>query len=119
MRVYIPTTASTISQLLLGSASFDEYLAPEQFDFVDFDVEVDQEEQEHLVSQLAAMDSLELNQGKLALVIAADLQDEQLNGEAIELKFSQVAALLYSEDGEELSWYAPEEITFKLNELQP
>jgi hypothetical protein len=37
-----------------------------------------------------------------------------LNGDAISLNFNQVAALLISEDGEELSWFAPEEISHLL-----
>jgi hypothetical protein len=50
-------------------------------------------------------------------VIAADLDEEQLNGESITLTFKQVAALLHSLDGEELSWFAPEEIAHQLDGL--
>ena len=81
----------------------------------EFDGGVDEEEREHLVSLLAAEDAIELNQGKTGFVIAADLSEEQLNGEAINLNFKQVAALLISEDGEELSWFAPEEISHQLD----
>ena len=112
MRVYVATTPDEVKELLAGSATFDEYLAPAQFDF---DAGVDEEAQEHLISLLAAEDSIALNQGKFGLVIAADLQDEQLNGESITLDFKQVASLLYSEDGEELSWFAPEEIRFQID----
>ena len=62
-----------------------------------------------------ADDSIELNQGKAGLVIAADLQEEQLSESAFSLRFSQVAALLYSVDGEELSWFAPEEIEHQID----
>lgn len=111
MRVYVATTPDQIKALLAGSVTFDDYLTPEQFEF---DAGVDEEEREHLISLLAAEDSLELNQGKVGLVIAADLEDEQINGEAITLNFKQVAALLQSEDGEELSWFAPEEIAHQV-----
>jgi hypothetical protein len=114
MRVYVATTPDGIKELLTGSATFEDYLTPAQFEF---DANVDEEEQEHLISLLAADDSLELNHGKFGLVIAADLNDEQLNGEAIELKFNQVASLLHSTDGEELSWFAPEEIAHKIGEF--
>lgn len=114
MRVYVATTPKALKELLAGSATFDEYLTPEQFEF---DAGVDQEEREHLVSLLAADDSLDLNQGKVGLVIAADLDEEQLNGESITLTFKQIAALLHSVDGEELSWFAPEEIAHQLGSL--
>jgi hypothetical protein len=61
MRVYVATTPEAVKELLVGSATFDEYLTPEQFEF---DAEVVEEEREHLISLLAADDSLELNQGK-------------------------------------------------------
>jgi hypothetical protein len=111
MRVYVATTPELINTLLTQAVTFDEYLTPEQFEF---DAGVDEEEREHLVSQLAADDSLELNQGKAGFVIAADLKEDQLNGESISVTFNQVAALLYSEDGEELSWFAPEEIKHQI-----
>jgi hypothetical protein len=114
MRVYVATTPEAVKELLVGSATFDEYLTPEQFEF---DAEVVEEEREHLISLLATDDSLELNQGKFGLVIAADLDEEQLNGESITLTFKQVAALLHSLDGEELSWFAPEEIALQLDGL--
>jgi hypothetical protein len=112
MRVYVATTPEAIKALLVGPATFDEYLTPEQFEF---DSGVDEEEREHLISLLAAEDSIEMNQGKAGFVIAADLNDEQINGEAITLNFKQVAALLHSEDGEELSWFAPEEIEHQIS----
>ena len=79
------------------------------------DQRADEEEREHLVSLLAADDALELNGGKIGLVLAADLSESQLNGAAITLKFSQIASLLISEDGEELSWFAPEEIAHQID----
>lgn len=111
MRVYVATTPELINTLLTQAVTFDEYLTPEQFEF---DAGIDEEEREHLVSQLAADDSLELNQGKAGFVIAVDLKDDQINGESISIAFNQVAALLYSEDGEELSWFAPEEIKHQI-----
>ena len=113
MRVYVAATPEAVKRLLSGAVTFDEYLAPEQFDF---DQGVDEEEREHLVSLLAADDALELTGGKIGLVLAADLADEQLDGAAITLNFSQVASLLISEDGEELSWFAPEEIKHQIDE---
>lgn len=112
MRVYVATTAAAVKQLLSAPVTFEEYLTPDQFEF---DAGVGEEEQEHLISLLAADDSIELNQGKAGLVIAADLQEEQLSESAFSLKFSQVAALLYSVDGEELSWFAPEEIEHQID----
>ena len=112
MRVYVASTPEQIRELLQATVTFEEYLTPYQFEF---DGGVDEEEREHLVSLLAADDAIELNQGKAGFVIAADLSEEQLNGEAITLNFKQVAALLISEDGEELSWFAPEEISHQID----
>ena len=114
MRVYVATTPEAIKELLHATVTFEDYLTPEQFEF---DAGVDEEEREHLVSLLAADDAIELNNGKSGFVLAADLQDDQLNGSAITISFNQVAALLVSEDGEELSWFAPEEIAIQLEHL--
>ena len=107
MRVYVATTPDEIRKLIAGEVTIEEYLTPEQFEF---DSKVDEEEREHLISLLAAEDSLDLNQGKAGYVIAVDLSEAQLNGESITVGMNQVAALLYSVDGEELSWYAADEI---------
>jgi hypothetical protein len=114
MRAYVAATPEIIENLLSGPVTFEDYLTPEQFQF---DSGVDEEEQEHLISLLAAEDSIELNQGKTGLVLAVDLNESQLNGESVTLTFNQVAALLLSEDGEELSWFAPEEIKHQLGGL--
>ena len=110
MRVYIACEVPAIKELLaLGQAKFQEYLTPDQFDF---DSEVDQESREHLISQLAADDSLVLNSGRIGLVIAADLSEIQLIDENL------VAGVLASKDGEELSWFASDEIQFQLSEWE-
>ena len=113
MRVYIAATPKQVSSLLVAPIEINEYLTPEQFNF---DSGIDPEEQEHLISQLAADDALELNDGKFGLVIAADLDDSQLESDSLTLKLEQVAALLYSNDGETLSWFAPEEIRYQIQE---
>lgn len=113
MRVYVAATPEAVKRLLSSEVTFEEYLTPDQFEF---DPGVGEEEREHLVSLLAADDALELNGGKIGLVLAADLSESQLNGAAITLKFSQIASLLISEDGEELSWFAPEEIAHQIDE---
>ena len=110
MRVYLATTPEKLSELLRdGSVGFAEYLTPAQFEFPQ---EVGEEEQEDLIAQLAADDSGELNGGKIRLVLAADLTDEQLTAETLKISFSDIAALLV---GEELSWFAPEEIAHELS----
>ena len=111
MRVYIAVTANQLEQLLSSHLKVDDYLAPAQFEFA---ADVDEEQQEHLISLLAAEDSLELNGGRYGLVLAADFSDTQLAQEEPILEFSQIAAALYTEDGEELSCYAPEEINFQI-----
>lgn len=116
MRVYIACEVPAIKELLaLGQAKFQEYLTPDQFDF---DSEVDQESREHLISQLAADDSLVLNSGRIGLVIAADLSEIQLIDENLTLSMDQVAGVLASKDGEELSWFASDEIQFQLSEWE-
>ena len=111
MRVYVAVTAAQLQKLLSTAIEIDEYLTPAQFEF---DAQVDEEEREHLVSLLAAEDSLELNGGDLGLVLAVDLPDTQLDIDDLKLNFNQVAALLQTEDGQTLSWFAPEEIEFQI-----
>ncbi|MGI9198679.1 MAG: hypothetical protein ACR2I9_03120 [Candidatus Nanopelagicaceae bacterium] len=111
MRVYIAVTAKQLEQLLTSPLSIEDYLAPAQFEFA---ADVDEEQQEHLISLLAAEDSMDLNAGRFGLVLAVDFSDAQLNQAQPTLEFTQVAAALYTEDGEELSWYAPEEIKFQI-----
>lgn len=113
MRVYVAASPSQVKELLTSEILFSEYLTPAQFEF---DSSIDEEAREHLISLLAAEDSLELNQGEHGLVLAVDLNDDQLNGESVAIKFAQVAALLYSQDGEELSWYAPDEIEHQIGD---
>ena len=116
MRVYIASDLRTIKELLeIGQAQFQEYLTPDQFEF---DHEVDLESREHLISQLAAEDSLELNNGRIGLVIAADLSETQLIDEKLTLRLDQVAGVLASRDGDELSWFASDEIRFHLAEWE-
>lgn len=111
MRVYVAVTPEQLSALLAAPIAIDEYLTPEQFEF---DSQVDDEEREHLVSLLAADDARELNGGRFGLVLAADLDEAQLAESDLKLNFLQVAALLYSDDAESLSWFAPEEIRYQI-----
>ena len=111
MRVYLPATPEQIKYLLAAPIEVSDYLTPAQFNF---DANIDIEEQEHLISLLAAEDSLELNQGKFGLVIAADFDDQQLGAERAKLDFKDIAAVLHSTDGEELSWFAPNEIQYQI-----
>lgn len=113
MRVYVAATPEAVKRLLTSEVTFEEFLTPDQFEF---DAGVGDEEREHLVSLLAADDALEINGGKLGLVLAADLSEPQINAAEITLNFSQIASLLISEDGEELSWFAPEEISHQIDE---
>ena len=111
MRVYVAVTAAQLGELLNNSIPVDDYLTPAQFEF---DEQVDQEEREHLVSLLAAEDSMELNRGDLGLVLAVDLDDDQLGVDDLKISLNQVAALLQTDDGQSLSWFAPEEIQFQI-----
>ena len=109
MRAYLATSPKQIRDLLAsGSASFTEYLTPEQFEFPE---EVGVEERENLIAELASDDSDELNGGKGRFVLAVDLRDEQLNSEKLEIDLHQIAALLI---GDELAWFSPEEIEFEI-----
>lgn len=111
MRVYVAVSIDQLRQILTAPIAIDDYLTPAQFEF---DAQVDQEQQEHLISLLAAEDSMELNSGKFGLVLAVELSEDQLDQETSIIDFSQVAALLHSDDAENLSWFAPEEITYQI-----
>lgn len=110
MRAYLATTPNQISRLLdNGREIFEEYLTPGQFDFP---IESSEEEQENLVAQLASDDSDDLNGGKGRYVLAVELLDDQLGDDKLEIRFDQVEALFV---GEDLSWFAPEEIEFEIS----
>lgn len=111
MRVYVAVTVAQLGELLNNSIPVDDYLTPAQFEFNE---QVDQEEREHLVSLLAAEDSMELNRGNLGLVLAVDLDDDQLGVDDLKISLNQVAALLQTDDGQSLSWFSPEEIQFQI-----
>ena len=55
-----------------------------------------------------------MNNGRIGLVIAADLDQNQLTDDVLILKRGQVAAVLTTLDGEELSWFAQDELEFQL-----
>ena len=113
MRVYVATTPESLKTLLSsGVLVVDDYLTPDQFQF---DSETDLESREHLISLLAAEDSLEMNLGRLGLVLAVDLDSEQLELEDIPIRINQLAAVLYTEDGEELSYFAPDELPHQIS----
>ena len=109
MRAYLATTPKQVHELLsTGASIFNEYLTPGQFDFP---IEASEEEKEDLIAQIAADDSDELNAGEGRFVLAVELNDAQLISDQLEIALEQVAALLI---GEELSWFAPEEIKFEI-----
>jgi hypothetical protein len=124
MRGYFATTASEIAAFLeSSSAQIDTLYAP-TIKFQTANVDLDDEESEYTLSLLAAEDALELREDESgpAFVLALEVPDSAIleHGEiTITLRdlapWEYVECLfLVSEDGEDLTWFATQEIPSNL-----
>jgi hypothetical protein len=120
MRGYLATTAQEIADFLQSSTAEIESLYAPTIKFQTANVDLNEEESEYTLSLLAAEDALELreNESGPAFVLALEVPDEAIleHGEiTITLrenapwKFVE-CLFLVSEDGEDLTWFATQEI---------
>jgi hypothetical protein len=120
MRGYMATTAPEIAEFLAsGSAAIESLYAP-TIKFQTANVDLDEEESEYTLSLLAAEEALELRHDEIgpAFVLALEVPEEMiLEHSEISITLKENAswkhvecAFLVSEDGEELTWFATQEI---------
>jgi len=124
MRAYLPVTADEISNFALsGTIECGPLYAP-TIKFLTANNDMDDEQGEYILSMLAADEALEMrtNSAGPAFILALEITDSQIaeHGENfINLidngRWEDVqCAFLVSPDGEELTWFATQEISASL-----
>ena len=120
MRGYLPVTAEEISAFLSsGSMECGPLYAP-TIKFLTTNNDLDDEQGEYMLSMLAADEAIEMRDGSTGpgFILALEITDSQIaeHGENfVNLKengrWEDVqCAFLVSQDGEELTWFATQEI---------
>lgn len=124
MRGYLPVTAEEISAFhKTGSMECGPLYAP-TIKFLTANSDLDEEQGEYLLSMLAADEALEMrsNSEKPGFILALEISDAQVaehgenfvnlieNGRWDDVQ----CAFLVSPDGEELTWFATQEISAAL-----
>ena len=126
MRGYLPVTAEEISSFLnTGSMECGPLYAP-TIKFLTANSDLDEEQGEYLLSMLAADEALEMraNPANPGFILALEVSDPEISehGENFVIlkevaKWESVqCAFLVSPDGEELTWFATQEIKPALHE---
>ena len=124
MRGYIGSTAHEIEEFLSAGSIKIESLYASTANFRADHGTLDDEEQEFILSMLAAEDSLEdrKSQTDSGFVLAFEIDENNISGgDGFFIDISQPivwselqCAFLVSSDGEELTWFAPQEIQSNL-----
>jgi hypothetical protein len=124
MRAYLPVTAEEISNFLSSGAMECGPLYAPTIKFLTANSEMDEEQGEYLLSMLAADEALEMREdgAASAFILALEIKDLQIaeHGENfITLKENGLwedvqCAFVVSQDGEELTWFATQEISNSL-----
>jgi len=124
MRGYLPVTAEEISSFLsTGSMECGPLYAP-TIKFLTANSDLDEEQGEYLLSMLAADEAMEMRDepSAPAFLLALEISDSQVaeHGENfVNLKENGLwedvqCAFLVSPDGDELTWFATQEISTAL-----
>jgi hypothetical protein len=126
MRGYLPVTVEEIAAFLESQAMECGPLYAPTIKFLTADSEMDEEEGEFLLSMLAADEALEMraNPANPGFILALEVNDPEIaeHGENFVVlkdlaKWESVqCAFLVSPDGEELTWFATQEIKPALQE---
>lgn len=126
MRAYLPLSHSELEIFVAKKSHVANSLFAATPQFVEENIDCDEEEIEYLLSIRAAevAQSVRTSDTAPGIVIAVEIEPEQIN-QFIEnritlnssLTWDQVqCALLTSEEDEELAWYATQEIAFNLQD---
>jgi hypothetical protein len=126
MRGYLPVTVEEITAFLESQAMECGPLYAPTIKFLTANSEMDEEEGEFLLSMLAADEALEMraNPANPGFILALEVNDPEIaeHGENFVVlkdlaKWESVqCAFLVSPDGEELTWFATQEIKPALQE---
>jgi hypothetical protein len=123
MRGYLPVTVSEVESFLKdGTLDVDQLYAP-TIKFITANSDLNEEEREYTLSLLAAEEAIEIQEGSFAFIFALEIPHDQISNEdevLITLKekaqWNQVECLfLVTDDGEDLTWFATQEIAENLD----
>lgn len=118
MRAYVGLTFDEVSALFSTHELAAETLFAPTIDFVTEHADLDEEEREFVLSMLAAEESIELRETGFGFVLAAEIPESVIleNGadsikisSPINLEWAQ-CVFLVSPDGEDLTWFAIQEV---------
>lgn len=123
MRCYVGVTLDEITALLDTRELAVTTLFAPTTQFIDTHQELDEEEREFILSMLAAEESLELSEEGNGFVLAAEIPDGAIIEEGADsltvngsISLDWVACIfLVSPDGEELTWFAIQEVAQHLS----
>lgn len=118
MRCYVGVTIDELAALLDARELSVQTLFAPTAEFVDTHQDLDEEEREFILSMLAADESLELREAGYGFVVAAEVPTEAIIEEGADsLTINQAVSLdwvacifLVSPDGEDLTWFAIQEV---------
>jgi hypothetical protein len=126
MRGYLPVTVEEIAAFLDSQSMECGPLYAPTIKFLTANSEMDEEEGEFLLSMLAADEALEMraNQTSAGFILALEVSDPEIaeHGENFVIlkdlaKWENVqCAFMVSPDGEELTWFATQEIKPSLSD---
>lgn len=126
MRAYLPVTVDEISEFLNSGLMECGPLYAPTIKFLTANSDMNEEEGEYSLSMLAADEALEMRASETspAFILALEVSDQQISehGENfINMRESALwesvqCAFLVSPDGEELTWFATQEISSSLSE---
>jgi hypothetical protein len=118
MRAYVGLTFEEVSALISGEPLKIEILFAATAEFVATHSELDEEEREFILTMLAAEESLDLREEGFGFVLAGDVPTHVIIEEGADsIKVSEeinrdwaACIFLVSPDGEDLTWYAIQEV---------
>lgn len=118
MRAYVGLTFEEVSALISGEPLKIEILFAATAEFVATHSELDEEEREFILTMLAAEESLDLRDEGFGFVLAGDVPAHVIIEEGADsIKVSgeinrdwAACIFLVSPDGEDLTWYAIQEV---------
>jgi hypothetical protein len=118
MRAYAGLTFEEVSGLISSQTLEIENLFAATSEFISEHTELDEEEREFILSMLAADESIELREEGFGFVLAAEIPEGVIVAEGADsIKISSAISrdwaaciFLVSPDGEELTWFAIQEV---------
>jgi hypothetical protein len=118
MRAYVGLTFEEVSAFISGDPLKIEILFAATAEFIATHSELDEEEREFILTMLAAEESLDLREEGFGFVLAGDIPADVIIEEGADsIKVSgeinrdwAACIFLVSPDGEDLTWYAIQEV---------